>query len=218
MTETRADFDYWANNRTEAAPGPTPFMLEQRWLGWVGAHQRYVLSASLPSPDAERGRLSEAEITSMIEANVGVSYQGALQVVNCDIAARAILARLTPPPAGQERLRVADAIDPRENGGCCDCGNYSNIERADLIAASNLLRASQDDGWLGMDERAKRLGRIILCWRATETMPDHRELGHWKQNAWCNTYGHPFTGAPDFYFVMPDSPAPSSTGDAGEKA
>lgn len=44
------------------------------------------------------------------------------------------------------RLRVADSIDPRVNENSATCDFRTGPSRADLIAASDLLRASQGDG------------------------------------------------------------------------
>lgn len=137
--------------------------------------------------------------------------------------ARMVEPRQCPRCNGTKRIHVTMPDGSVHEGRCGRCYARGEIapvlspNKCRLIAAA--LRGGED-GWVVTDEAAKSMGRIILCWRATETLPDHRELGYWKasENAWCNTYGRPFNGAPDFYFVMPESPRPlpPSPGAAGE--
>jgi len=48
--------------------------------------------------------------------------------------------------------------------------------------------------------------RVNLCWKAFAGIPAHVELGVLKAEGWCNTYGRPFNGAPDYYQPLPAPP------------
>lgn len=55
--------------------------------------------------------------------------------------------------------------------------------------------------WRPISEAPKDGTRVNLCWAAFGGISEHVELGKWKASAggWCNTYGKPFHGDPDFF-------------------
>jgi hypothetical protein len=64
--------------------------------------------------------------------------------------------------------------------------------------------------WRETDDDARDGERMNLCWKAFGGIAAHVELGRWSaaKMAWVNTYGRPFSGAPDYYQRLPEPPAP----------
>jgi hypothetical protein len=58
-----------------------------------------------------------------------------------------------------------------------------------------------NDGWREIDDRAVSGERILLLWKPFGDISEHVELGWFSQSAtgWVNTYGKPFSSAPDRY-------------------
>lgn len=75
----------------------------------------------------------------------------------------------------------------------------------ELLAEIDRLRAAVT--WQDIATAPKDGTRIILRWDDAPSLPAHVELATWKQskNAWCNTYGHPFSGEPTEWLALPGS-------------
>lgn len=62
-------------------------------------------------------------------------------------------------------------------------------------------------GWQPIETAPKDGMRMNLCWKADAGLSAHVELGKWSaSNGWCNTYGKPFHGDPDYYQLLPAPP------------
>lgn len=49
--------------------------------------------------------------------------------------------------------------------------------------------------------------RINLGWKAVQGLSKHVELGRFSASSgWCNTYGKPFSGEPDYWAPLPEAP------------
>lgn len=59
--------------------------------------------------------------------------------------------------------------------------------------------------WEPIETAPKDRQRILLCWKAFGGVKAHIELGYWSdaKKAWCNTYGHEFSGDADYWFPPP---------------
>ena len=92
---------------------------------------------------------------------------------------------------------------------CQLCGaSLVNETKETAIAAWN-ARAPVVPEWRDIEtDPPPRDGmRIILCWKAIDGVDAHSELGKWKSGeGWCNTYGKPFLGEPDYWIPLPAAP------------
>lgn len=85
----------------------------------------------------------------------------------------------------------------------------SAIQTAQAEAVLSALRsAGALMEWRAINDDARSGDRLLMMWRPGGGFDAHVELGRWSKakNAWCNTYGHPFSGEPDCWSSLPQPP------------
>lgn len=101
--------------------------------------------------------------------------------------------------------RVRKLIDAR-----CDC--LDAIDWDDIDALATALEAARAGEWLPIEsapEEWRDGRRLLLGWKYDNpALAPHFELGWFSGAAWRNTYGHPFSGDPDFLLCPRPLPAP----------
>lgn len=91
----------------------------------------------------------------------------------------------------------------------------ADYERRILSALAPKDAEPTGTGWQDMDNAPCNGSRVLLVWRAVGGLSEHVELGKWKAGiGWCNTYGKPFSGAPDAWASLApfSHPAPEPAG------
>ncbi len=110
---------------------------------------------------------------------------------------------VSPAPTDEELTQIAaQTYEDVLSGKLPDLNPFAAIARtlrAAMIAAAPTQPVRVSDGWKPLDDEAKSGARVLLAWRPFSGIAEHVELGWWSeaQKAWCNTYGHPFSGDPD---------------------
>ncbi len=123
--------------------------------------------------DFDRARIGHDQINLLIAALEAAAFAPAQQVSG-----------MTSGPTGHV------STSPRVAGEA--------EESATTLPARAAPVSEGAKGWRAMDSAPKDGTRILLAWEPKGGFSEHVELGKWcRPYGWCNTYGKPFSGAPD---------------------
>lgn len=117
---------------------------------------------------------------------------------------------------------VARSRPHYQKGGVYCAGTRECLEAAlSAIEARGMVvvpRVATEE-WLPIEsapEEWRDGRRLLLGWMYDNTgLTWHYELGWFDKSAWRNTYGHPFSGQPDFVLLPRPLPSPPQTKDTG---